>query len=57
MLNNKMPKRLITPIYTMFSLGTIMAIAHLAKPTRVNNTVPVKSPIKQCKYIFNIRRV
>lgn len=52
-----MPKRLIAPIYTMFSMGTIMALAHFAKPLPVNNMKQVKSPRKQCEYILNIRRV
>lgn len=52
-----MPKRLIAPIYTMFSLGTMCALAHIAKPLPVNNMRQVKSPSKQCEYIFNIRRV
>jgi len=57
-LNNKMPKRLIAPIYTMFSLGTMMAIAHLSKPTQVNqqNNTSVKS-YKQSDYMLKIRRV
>ncbi len=53
-----MPKRLIAPIYTMFSLGTMMAIAHLSKPTQVTlqNNTSVKS-YKQCDYMLKIRRV
>ena len=52
-----MPKRLIAPIYTMFSLGTMMAIAHMSKPTQVNhNNISVKS-YKQSDYMLKIRRV
>lgn len=51
-----MSKRLIAPIYTMFSLGTMTALAHLSKPAKVNNSGPVKYR-KQCEYMFNIRRV
>ena len=55
-----MPKRLIAPIYTMFSLGIMAGLAHCAKPYRLNqqnyNTTSLKN-YKQCDYMLKIRRV
>jgi hypothetical protein len=59
-LNNKMPKRLIAPIYTIFSVGIMAGLAHYAKPYAVDqknyNQTSLKN-YRQSDYMLKIRRV